>query len=425
MILVLATLALSSGGLYERIRTWTGGELDHLGIGISSLGDVNGDGYADFIVGKMTGAYTFCFGPGAARVISGKDGSLLYEVRGTDKEGDCGDAFGDTITALGDLDRDGAPDLAVGAWRYQNYLGLVAVYSGRTGKPLATIYGNGRVTQGAGPEPPKDCESPGWGGFGGSIANVGALDGDSVPDFAIGDAQPQGRSVLVSGAHFKLQGSFPGVVVGATGDFDGDGHSDVMTLTGECSAGITLAICSGVSHRQLAAFPLKGRFRFEKVLGSAIVPVGDLDGDGFLDVFTAEADVGDVPHDPKPVVPIQARWISGRTGKVLHELELDPGAYTQDVHSSPIGDVDGDGRTEVLLQASPGEIGSKQWLLSGNGTLLGTGTSSSTTEGRRVVRIGDLKSDDSIRLLVSDYESQAGAKCGGAVHLVRLTLPPK
>ena len=102
--------------LFEVVRTWRGVELDHLGIGTSSLGDVNGDGVPDFILGKMTGAYTFYFGPGAARVVSGKDGSQLYEVRGTNKDGDCGDAYGDTIAPVGDLDGDGNLEVVVSNW---------------------------------------------------------------------------------------------------------------------------------------------------------------------------------------------------------------------------------------------------------------------------------------------------------------------
>jgi len=413
--------------LFETIQTWRGSELDHLGIGVSPLGDVDGDGYPDFILGKMTGAYSFFFGPGAARVISGKDGRLLYEVCGTIGGGcRCGDAYGDTMAPLGDLDGDGVPDFAVGAWRYGGHLGLAVVYSGRDGRPLATIYGDGRVARGEGPVPSEECDDFHPQGFGGWITALGDIDGDAVPDFAIGGEYPNGSSVLVSGARFTLRGDYPGIVLGMTGDYDGDGRPDIACVA---SGGTEMILCAVADHRRLEAFSL-GRSGFgEKVGGSPVASVGDVDGDGFLDLYIVETEIGAVPSGALPVVPLAARCVSGRTGEILFVVDLEPGECPQRACVSPIGDVDGDGLTDIFVQASfspaRGARG-EEWIVSGGkGTVLARATVASPIEGRRVARIGNPPGDHSTRLLVSDYESQAGAKCGGAVHLVRLTLPPK
>ncbi len=121
------------------VHSFSGARSDHLGIGLAALGDVNGDGLGDYALGAMKQAYCIGFGPGYVRVHSGRDGSVLYRVDGTD--GEQGDAYGDTISSIGDIDGDDRPDWAAGAWRWNGYNGYVVVYSGATG---GIIYRLGR-----------------------------------------------------------------------------------------------------------------------------------------------------------------------------------------------------------------------------------------------------------------------------------------
>lgn len=404
---------LPTAGLFERVRTWTGEELDHLGIGISALGDVNGDGHPDFILGKMTGAYTFYFGPGAARVISGKDGSPLYEVQGTNKRGDCGDAFGDTIAALGDLDGDGAPDFAVGAWRYEEYVGYVAVYSGRDGSPLATIYGGKSVVTGKGPIPPETCGLFKGDGFGKSIVALGDLDGDSTPDFAVNSTASSGPTYLISGASFAILGSIGAIALGPTGDFDEDGRQDLACLSRHDSV-FELSIVSSLTLESLKTMSLGRELEFRTL-------TGDVDGDGFADLFIANGASGNQFDGPTPLVGIPTRWVSGKSGEVLRMLSLNPGGYAREIYTSHIGDVDDDGRPDLLVQTFMHSLGSRRWILSGGtGSILGEDAQPSWTDGRRAARVGDVDGDGRVEFLVSDFESPEGTRCGGAVHLVRL-----
>jgi hypothetical protein len=111
----------------------------HFGASVSAGGYQNGDPYAE-LVGGAPGAYG---GRGAAYVVwgrpSGSTGVRLgtpgtgYEVRGMDPE----DHAGAAVAAIGDLNHDGATDIAIGApnaW--------VSARGGRAGAVLVVLGGN-------------------------------------------------------------------------------------------------------------------------------------------------------------------------------------------------------------------------------------------------------------------------------------------
>ena len=84
--------------------------LDFFGSASSGAGDVNGDGFADLIVGAgqddNNGSNS-----GSARVFSGVDGSVLYTFVGDSAE----DRFGTSVSGAGDVNGDGVDDFIVGA----------------------------------------------------------------------------------------------------------------------------------------------------------------------------------------------------------------------------------------------------------------------------------------------------------------------
>ncbi|MHC4852969.1 MAG: VCBS repeat-containing protein [Planctomycetota bacterium] len=81
---------------------------DELGSAVSSAGDVDKDGYPDIIVGAVQVGGGL---PGMARVYSGHDGRLLFTVVGDG----AGDAFGHSVSGAGDVNKDGYDDVIVGA----------------------------------------------------------------------------------------------------------------------------------------------------------------------------------------------------------------------------------------------------------------------------------------------------------------------
>ena len=101
---------------------------DHFGFTVSGAGDVNGDGYADLIVGTP---YDDNNGEnsGIARVFSGIDGRVLYTFDGDSPN----DWFGISVSGAGDVNGDGFDDLIVGAWLDDNNgtdSGSARVFSG-------------------------------------------------------------------------------------------------------------------------------------------------------------------------------------------------------------------------------------------------------------------------------------------------------
>jgi hypothetical protein len=201
------------------------------GSAVAAVGDLNRDGYEDLLVG----AYEGVADPGAAGAVyvysggaSGLGSTPALTLRG--ERG--GDQFGSALAALGDVNRDGFPDFAVGARKNDKAgeaAGAVYVYHGGPRGPL--------------PEPRTILRGPGPGvQFGAALAGVGDLDGDGYADLLVG-AFGAGRSAegavflhlggaagIRQAAALVLRGGSPGVHFGRAmaggGDLDGDGHRD-------------------------------------------------------------------------------------------------------------------------------------------------------------------------------------------------------
>src|SRR5688572_4910249 len=102
---------------------------DILGLSMASVGDVDGDGLGDVIVGARD-ADPNGWASGEAIVFSGADGSRLYTIAGQAPE----DGVGTAVAGPGDVDNDGRPDFMVALVSGPNghWSGSVRVHSGRT-----------------------------------------------------------------------------------------------------------------------------------------------------------------------------------------------------------------------------------------------------------------------------------------------------
>ena len=103
-------------GVYERYYTLDGtGEGDTFGgsVAVAGAGDMDRDGFADVIVGTPLADPRGLEDAGSAYVYSGKDGSLLWQFHGTS----VGHRMGSSVAGAGDVNRDGFPDVIVGAPR--------------------------------------------------------------------------------------------------------------------------------------------------------------------------------------------------------------------------------------------------------------------------------------------------------------------
>lgn len=114
---------------------------DYFGNSVANAGDVNNDGRPDIIVGAWRADPDGMTDAGAAYVYSGLDGSLIYRLTGWAPNTN----FGYSVRGLGDIDADGYDDFIVGAHRddsdSKTDAGAVYVFSGRLGIYLWMIVG--------------------------------------------------------------------------------------------------------------------------------------------------------------------------------------------------------------------------------------------------------------------------------------------
>jgi len=120
--LLLYDLALGRN-LYPGLP-WCAPETPLFGFSVSALGDLDGDGVQDLLVGAPWSFYCAYGFPyswsriGEVLAASGATGATLFQIQrpapGRDSAGNIVTQFGHRVLGTGDLDGDGTPDFAVG-----------------------------------------------------------------------------------------------------------------------------------------------------------------------------------------------------------------------------------------------------------------------------------------------------------------------
>jgi FG-GAP repeat/FG-GAP-like repeat/Tetratricopeptide repeat len=305
---------------------------DELGTGVEAAGDTNGDGIPDVIASAPGGGY--------AKVYSGRDGHILFTMKGEKSSDD----FGRHASGTGDVNHDGFADVIVGAPNNSaggKNAGRAYVYSGKDGSLLLTLTGEqegdgfGSAVAGyadrnhifllvgaprAGArhtgrtyvydtlsEKPKfivDSDESG-GALGGMFLSIpGDVDGDGTPDIYASDwsnsakGAMTGRVYVVSGRDghplLTLTGETAGEGFGTSpsvaGDVDGDGHADLIVgawqYSGAAIGGGRAYLYSGKDGRLMEAFTCRTP---GDTFGFDAVTMGDIDHDGSSDFLITSA----------------------------------------------------------------------------------------------------------------------------------------
>jgi hypothetical protein len=275
---------------------------------------------------------------------------------------------GDSPVAQADFDGDGYADFAAGATRAKDgrklYTGFVAVvYGSASGVKSARKQ---LITQ----------DSPGIPGtfepqdeFGASLA-TGDLDRDGYTDLVVGAPGEGTGSLLGAGAMTVLWGGAKGLSGGTvikgtkfeglgadvvTGDFDGNGHSDVATKTTIAYGPFTReggpARTAANMLRQLPAEKGSGDGDEDAPRWTTYrLAAGDLDGDGITDLAAGVEQSGEDGEDGPRYLTYQLGSASGLSKPRF--VESSAGARLPGGHTVAIGDLDNDGYGDLVFGRS-------------------------------------------------------------------------
>lgn len=307
---------------------------DFLGRSVSGTGDVNGDGYADLLVGASGANPNDASDSGRSYVVFGGASespvslaSIAEGLGGFAIDGEAAtDSSGLSVSGAGDVNGDGYADLLVGAPGAANG---------------ASFSGKSYVVFGGFLESPVSLASvaAGTGGFaingesagdvsGLSVSGAGDVNGDGYADLLVGarDADPNGasrsgRSYVVFGGAVESPVSLVSIAVGeggfvidgevaddlsgcsvsGAGDVNGDGYADLLIgayradPNGAASSGRSYLVFGGdldspVSLTSIAngigGFAMDGEATdVESESGASVSGAGDVNGDGYTDLF--------------------------------------------------------------------------------------------------------------------------------------------
>jgi len=335
----------------------------HFGVSVGTAGDVNGDGYDDILIG----AYDCDNGQtneGRAFLYYGSATGPSSTPDWTAESDQAYAQFGVRLGPAGDVNGDGYADVVVGARYYDN---------GQPDEGRAYAYYG---------SPEGLSLSPNWiaegnrsnSFFGRSVNTAGDVDGDGYDDVIVGADRydngqtDEGQAYLYYGSaaglvstpawtfEANLSYAHLGVCVGTAGDVNDDGYSDVLVGAewygnGQSKEGAVYAFYGSPTGLSSAPDWMTETDQAGAMLGFVLSTAGDVNGDGFGDVIlsalqhdNAYADEGRVYayYGSADGLSSSAGWMvdGGQAGAILGDCV------------DGVGDVNGDGIDDVLAGAA-------------------------------------------------------------------------
>ncbi|MCW5734037.1 MAG: FG-GAP repeat protein [Enhydrobacter sp.] len=408
---------------------------DRSGFSVSSAGDVNGDGFADVIVGAPY-ADPDGTSSGAAYVVFGKasgfaadfdlaslDGSNGFRLTGVG----AGNRSGFSV-ASADVNGDGFADMIVGAsGPYGDYSAGYVVYGKGTGfgatVELADLNGSNGF---------KVSKVSKFSRAGENVAAAGDVNGDGVGDMLFGTQVLFGsRTGFPANVDLVFDGT-NGFAIGgeaSAGDINGDGFADLIGGEpgwGEYSYGRGYVVFGRASPPPTEAdkkYFYPPLFRDGAGFGFAVSGAGDVNGDGFDDFMIGSPGL-DEDRGRAYLV------LGNANGTIGLNQSIGGGGDRTGFLLSAAGDVNGDGFADTIICASYGAYvvfgkpsdlwDGSLWMLDGSDGFRVAGL----TPGSRwaVSSAGDVNGDGFDDILVG-VSGATGSDSPGASYVIFGRMP--
>ena len=342
-----------------------GGEF---GSAVAMIGDVDADGVPDFAVGIPLDG-TAGITAGRIRVFSGQTGALLYSVNGSNP----GDEFGFSLVGIPDTNGDGTAEILVGA-PYADPVGessgQARMLSGATGATLLTLNGAAAGD--------RFGFSVGYAGTTGVFPFFTRRLLVGAPFVGFGPLTGLGDCYLFSESGTLIQ-EFKGFQTdmhsgwSVSGGFDmnGDGVPDIVVgapdIDFNASEDGRVFVFSGASPYP-AILGISGWTSSAARSGASVAMLADTNNDGRADILIG------APGDQSGKGSV--RVYSGATGGILFSKN---GVGAGDHFGTSVasaGDVNGDGRTDIVVGApdATSGLGTATLCTGVNGVTLFTST---------------------------------------------------